>query len=203
VAEELLPNQSPDEQPKIPEVLPVLPLRDVVVYPYVILPLSVSREKSIRAVDTALVESRMILLLSQRQMEIDDPSAGDMHQVGTAALIMRVLKLPDGRIRALVQGLQRVRVEYFTESEQLFRAKVEPLMEPEITERTIELDALMRNVKQTLEKAVALGSAGHRRESGQSGKALGPRGLQSGPQASSDAGSPGDHSSCGALKKGP
>jgi len=145
-----------EESPKIPEVLPVLPLRDVVVYPYVILPLSVSREKSIRAVDTALVENRMILLLTQRQMELDDPKPEDLHTVGTAALIMRVLKLPDGRIRALVQGLQRVRVEYFTEHEALFKAKVELLNEPEHT-TGIELDALLRSVKQTLEKAVALG----------------------------------------------
>ena len=146
-----------DESPKIPEVLPVLPLRDVVVYPYVILPLSVSREKSLKAVDTALVESRMILLLSQKQMEMDDPGPDDLYRVGTAALIMRVLKLPDGRIRALVQGLQRVRVEYFTETENLFKARVEPIVEPELTDRGIELDALMRTVKQTLEKAVALG----------------------------------------------
>ena len=83
-----------DEQPKIPEVLPVLPLRDIVVYPYVILPLSVSREKSIKAVDTALVENRMILLLTQRQVEMDEPGPEDLHRVGTAALIMRVLKLP-------------------------------------------------------------------------------------------------------------
>ncbi len=146
-----------DESPKIPEVLPVLPLRDVVVYPYVILPLSVSREKSLRAVDTALVESRMILLLSQKQMEMDDPGPDDLYRVGTAALIMRVLKLPDGRIRALVQGLQRVRVEYFTETENLFKARVEPIVEPELADGGIELDALMRTVKQTLEKAVALG----------------------------------------------
>lgn len=153
-------NQAPqlmDESPRIPEVLPVLPLRDVVVYPYVILPLSVSREKSIRAVDTALVENRMILLLSQKQVEMDDPKSEDLYQVGTAALIMRVLKLPDGRIRALVQGLQRVRVEYFTETEGLFKAKVEPLVEPEIAQVDIELEALMRSVKQTLEKAIALG----------------------------------------------
>jgi len=157
VAEENQVPQIVDESPKIPEVLPVLPLRDVVVYPFVILPLSVSREKSIRAVDTALVENRMILLLSQKQMEMDDPGADDLYQVGTAALIMRVLKLPDGRIRALVQGLQRVRVEYFTETESLFKAKVEPLVEPEFGPPGIELDALMRSVKQTLEKAVALG----------------------------------------------
>jgi ATP-dependent Lon protease len=157
LAEENLPPQTLDESPKIPEVLPVLPLRDVVVYPFVILPLSVSREKSIRAVDTALVENRMILLLSQKQMEMDDPGPEDLYKVGTAALIMRVLKLPDGRIRALVQGLQRVRVEYFTETENLFKAKVEPLAEPEQIETGIELDALLRSVKQTLEKAVALG----------------------------------------------
>ena len=152
----LLPTPT-EEQPKLPEELPVLPLRDVVVYPYVILPLSVSREKSIRAVDTALVENRMILLLSQKQTEMDNPRPEDLYQVGTAALIMRVLKLPDGRIRALVQGLQRVRVEYFTETENLFKARVEPLGEPEMKSPDLEQDALLRSVKQTLEKAVALG----------------------------------------------
>jgi len=157
VAEEIVIPQLIEESPKIPDVLPVLPLRDVVVYPYVILPLSVSREKSLRAVDAALVESRMILLLSQRQMEMEDPGPEDMYTVGTAALIMRVLKLPDGRVRALVQGLQRVRVEYFTETESMFKAKVEILSESEIGEHDIELDALLRSVKQTLEKAVALG----------------------------------------------
>ncbi len=157
MAEEIVIPQLLEESPKIPDVLPVLPLRDVVVYPYVILPLSVSREKSLRAVDTALVESRMILLLSQKQMEVEDPGPDEMYSVGTAALIMRVLKLPDGRVRALVQGLQRVRVEYFTETETQFKAKVEILAEPEIGEHDIELDALLRSVKQTLEKAVALG----------------------------------------------
>ncbi len=148
-----------DESPRIPEVLPVLPLRDVVVFPYVILPLSISREKSIRAVDQALVEHRMILLLSQKQQETENPSEADLHRIGTAALIMRVLKLPDGRIRALVQGIQRVRVEYFTETQNLFVAKVEPLSEPEGSERSLEVDALLRTVRQTLEKAVSLGKS--------------------------------------------
>ncbi|HLP29823.1 MAG TPA: LON peptidase substrate-binding domain-containing protein, partial [Geothrix sp.] len=157
MADDILLPPPTDEQPKLPEELPVLPLRDVVVYPYVILPLSISREKSIRAVDTALVENRMILLLSQKQTEMDNPRPEDLYQVGTAALIMRVLKLPDGRIRALVQGLQRVRVEYFTETENLFKARVEPLAEPEMRSPDLEQDALLRSVKQTLEKAVALG----------------------------------------------
>lgn len=146
-----------DESPRIPEVLPVLPLRDVVVYPYVILPLSISRDKSIRAVDAALVENRMILLLSQKQTEMDNPGPDDLYRIGTAALIMRVLKLPDGRIRALVQGLQRVRVEYFTETDEVFKARVEPIMESDAVPKGLELDALLRAVKQTLEKAVALG----------------------------------------------
>ncbi len=146
-----------EETPRIPEVLPVLPLRDVVVYPFVIQPLSVSREKSLKAVNTALVESRMVLLLSQKQVEMDNPGPEDLYRIGTAALIMRVLKLPDGRIRALVQGLQRVRVEYFTETEELLKARVEPVTEPEGVAPTVESDALMRSVKQTLEKAVSLG----------------------------------------------
>ena len=156
MADESSPLPVLEESPKIPDVLPVLPLRDVVVYPFVILPLSVSREKSIRAIDAALAENRMILLVSQKQMEMDNPGPDDIFKVGTAALIMRVLKLPDGRVRALVQGLQRVRVEYFTETDQVFKARVEPVVEPELTP-SLETDALLRTVKQSLEKAVALG----------------------------------------------
>ncbi len=147
-----------DETPKIPEVLPVLPLRDVVVYPYVIQPLSVSRDISIRAIDTALVENRMILLVAQKQVEMDTPGPEDLFRVGTAALVMRVLKLPDGRVRALVQGVQRVKIEYFTETEGLFKARVEPLAEPEAP-GGVETDALMRSVKQSLEKATTLGKS--------------------------------------------
>ena len=147
-----------DESPKIPEVLPVLPLRDVVVYPYVIQPLSVSRDISIRAIDTALVESRLILLVAQKRVEVDNPGPDDLYRVGTAALVMRVLKLPDGRVRALVQGVQRVRIEYFTETEGLFKARVEPLVEPEAP-AGVETDALMRSVKQSLEKATTLGKS--------------------------------------------
>jgi len=148
-----------EESPRIPEVLPVLALRDLVVYPYVIQPLSVSREKSIHAIDAALVENRMILLLPQKQTEIDEPEPSDLYRVGTAAIIMRILKLPDGRLRALVQGLQRVRVEYFTETKPFLRAKIEPIAEYEPPEHTIELDAMIRTVKQSIEKAVALGKS--------------------------------------------
>ena len=157
MTDDFIPIPTLEETPKIPEILPVLPLREVVVYPYVIQPLSVSREKSIRAIDAALVENRMILLVSQKQVEVDNPTPSDLYQVGTVAIIMRVLKLPDGRIRALAQGIQRVRIEYFTETENVFRARVEPIGDPEPKEPNIEIDALIRSVKQNMEKSVALG----------------------------------------------
>lgn len=157
MTDDFIPIPTLEETPKIPEILPVLPLREVVVYPYVIQPLSVSREKSIRAIDAALVENRMILLVSQKQVEVDNPTPSDLYQVGTVAIIMRVLKLPDGRIRALAQGIQRVRIEYFTETEELFKARVEPIGDPDPQGPNIEVDALIRSVKQNMEKSVALG----------------------------------------------
>src|SRR5262245_64077286 len=95
----------------IPDILPVLPLKDVVVFPYIILPLSVSREKSINAVDAALAEQRIIMLVAQRDAQNDTPKPDDLYPVGTVAAIMRMLKLPDGRIRLLVQGLSRARLD--------------------------------------------------------------------------------------------
>src|SRR5712691_7249387 len=83
----------------IPDILPVLPLKDVVVFPYIILPLSVSREKSMNEVDAALAEQRIIMLLAQRDSQNDTPPPNDLYTVGTVAAIMRMLKLPDGRIR--------------------------------------------------------------------------------------------------------
>ena len=99
------------ESVQIPDLLPVLPLKDVVLFPYVIIPLSVSREKSIAAVDAALAEQRILLLLAQRDPSVEEPGPADLYETGTAAAVMRMLKLPDGRIRLLVQGLSRVRVD--------------------------------------------------------------------------------------------
>ena len=100
-----------DQELSIPETLPVLPLPDVVIFPYMIVPLFVNRERSVRAVDQSLAENRMILVVSQKvepQGE-DDPAPEDLHAFGTVALIMRMLKLPDGRMRILVQGFSRPR----------------------------------------------------------------------------------------------
>src|SRR5215212_12005052 len=98
-----------EETPKVPEVLPVLPLRDIVIFPFMIVPLYVSRERSIKAVDQALADNRMILLTAQKRQDDEDPGPDDMFTVGTVAFIKNMMKLPDGRIRALVQSVGRVR----------------------------------------------------------------------------------------------
>ena len=147
-----------DEEPaKIPEVLPVLPLRDIVIFPFMIVPLYVSRDRSIKAVDQALADTRMILLVAQRRQDDEDPGPEDVYQVGTVALIMRMLKLPDGRIRVLVQGIGRARIQSFEEGHPHLQARVEPVVEPEVTEKGLEVEALMRNVKAALEKSANLG----------------------------------------------
>jgi ATP-dependent Lon protease len=147
-----------EETPKIPEVLPVLPLRDIVIFPFMIVPLYVSRDRSIKAVDQALAENRMILLAAQKKQEEEDPGPDDIYPVGTVALIMRMLKLPDGRIRVLVQGISRARIQSFDDGLPHLQAHIEPVPEPEIQDKgALELEALMRNVKAALEKSSNLG----------------------------------------------
>jgi ATP-dependent Lon protease len=147
-----------DDTPRIPETLPVLPLRDIVIFPFMIVPLYVSRERSIKAVDHALAEGRMILLSAQRRQEDEDPGPEDVHPVGTVALIMRMLKLPDGRIRVLVQGVSRARILSMEDGQPHLVARIEALGEPEPPDRgSLEVEALMRNVKAAIEKSSNLG----------------------------------------------
>jgi ATP-dependent Lon protease len=147
-----------DHELPIPDILPVLPLKDVVVFPFIILPLSVSREKSITAVDAALAEQRIIMLVAQRDAQNETPRPEELYAVGTVAAIMRMLKLPDGRIRLLVQGLSRARVDSFLAEEPFLKAKITKLDEP-ATLKILppEQEALLRSVKQNLEKSVSLG----------------------------------------------
>src|ERR1041384_7626643 len=146
-----------DQELKIPDTLPVLPLPDTVVFPYMIVPLFVNRERSTKAVDQSLAENRMIMLVAQKDPNVDDPKAADLYDFGTASVIMRMLKLPDGRVRILVQGFSRAQVEFFDESKPYLTAKVLPKTEPQVTAATPELEALVRNVKSTLERMVSLG----------------------------------------------
>jgi len=142
---------------QIPSKLPVLMLRDIVVFPYMIVPLFVGREKSKNAIDLALSSHRMVLLLTQKDMEIEDPKREDAFDMGTVALIIRMLKLPDGRVRALVQGLVRARVETFEDDGRVIQSEITVIHEREITEKTIEIEALIRNIRSGLEKASSLG----------------------------------------------
>ncbi len=148
-----------DQKLNIPAKLPVLLLRDIVVFPYMIVPLFVGREKSKGAIDAALSSHRMILLLTQKNMETEDPKREEVYDMGTVALIMRMLKLPDGRIRILAQGLTRARVEGYEEENGHIVAQVGVLTEPDEAEKTLESEALVRNVRSGLEKAAALGKS--------------------------------------------
>ncbi len=152
------PLEVPEEQLRIPKELPVLPLRDIVVYPFIIVPLSVSRERSIKAVDQALAENRMILLVSQKDSQIEEPAEKDLFNTGTVGVIMRMLKLPDGRIRVLVQGVCRARADEFLRGEQFTSARLTRIVEPSF-KPTMEQEAMMRTVKKSLEKSASLGKA--------------------------------------------
>ncbi|MBS1790103.1 MAG: endopeptidase La [Acidobacteria bacterium] len=147
---------TPEDQLKIPEALPVLPLRDIVIFPFMIVPLFVARENSIKAVDQALAENRMIMLAAQKDPDNEEPKPGELYDVGTVAIIMRMLKLPDGRIRILVQGIARARVNYLEDTAGFLHARIEELKESP-PEQSLELEALTRNVRGSLDKAVALG----------------------------------------------
>src|SRR5881397_2906401 len=134
--------QAPEQQQvSIPDVLPVLPLPDMVVFPYMIVPLFVNRERGAKAVDQALSENRMILLVSQKNTNAEDPRAEDLHDFGTVSVILRMLKLPDGRVRVLVQGFARAHVEYYDESKPYLTAKVQPRTEPQVAPHSLELEA--------------------------------------------------------------
>ncbi|MBC7910562.1 MAG: endopeptidase La, partial [Pyrinomonadaceae bacterium] len=146
-----------EQQLQIPNELPVLPLRDIVIYPFMIVPLFVSRDKSIRAVDEALGENRMILLASQKDLDKEEPVGEDLYEVGTVAVIMRMLKLPDGRIRILVQGLARAHLDAVEPGGDYLRSRLTVVQESPAPERSLEVEALIRNVRASMEKAANLG----------------------------------------------
>jgi ATP-dependent Lon protease len=149
--------EQPQAERKMPPQVPLLPVRDVVVYPFMILPLFVGRDKSIRAVDEALSRERLILLAAQRDAEAEDPGPEELYPVGTVAMIMRMLKMPDGRVKILVQGVSRARILEFTRREPYFEAKIAEVTEPEVAPQGLEVEALIRSVKEQIQKGVNLG----------------------------------------------
>jgi len=155
-----LNNANAAEQEEIvtlPDLLPVLPLKDTVVFPYIIVPLSIGRDKSVLAVDEALTANRIVMLTAQKDPEVEDPQQADLYELGTAAVIMRMLKLPDGRIRILVQGLTRARIQHFSQTEPFLQARIERLDDTPAEGPKLEVEALIRSVKDGLERVVQLG----------------------------------------------
>lgn len=141
---------------QIPEELPLLPIRDVVVFPFMVIPLFVGRESSIKAVDEAIAAKRMIFLTSQRDPLKDEPSPEELYEVGTVAVILRMLKLPDGRIKLLVQGIKRGKIEEFVQKEPYYKVRITQIDEVEKTD-DLKTEALIRHVKDQLNNAVNLG----------------------------------------------
>ena len=151
--EQTLPAERTNE-PIVTDDLPVLPLRGVVVYPMMWLPLPIGQERSIRLVENTLPNNRIIALVTSRNEEIDEPAPHEIYTIGTAAQVHRVLKTPDGTMRLLVQGLERVRLLEYTQQQPFLRARVEII--PETLEAGLEMDALMRAVQDLFRKLIEL-----------------------------------------------
>jgi len=134
-------------------LLPVLPLRDVVVYPHLVIPLFVGRAKSVKALELASEGDKRILLVAQKSANKDEPDANDLYEVGTIATVLQMLKLPDGTVKVLVEGVQRARVTGFVETEECFAAHADLIEE---SESDIEIQALMRTVFAQFDQYVKL-----------------------------------------------
>ncbi len=141
----------------LPDTLPLIPVRDVVVFPYMVLPLFISREKSIKSLEGALSKDRLVFLVAQKNLSVEDPSPKDLYRVGTVALVMRMLKLPDGKIKVLVQGLSKASMKEVLRTKPHLLVKVEIMKDPFITEITLETEALMRSIREQLERIVSYG----------------------------------------------
>ncbi len=135
-------------------VIPVLPLRDVVVYPHMVIPLFVGRDKSIKALESAMEADKQIMLVAQKSAAQDDPEADDMYRIGTVSTILQLLKLPDGTVKVLVEGGERARLLHFMENEEFFKAQVSVLKSDQPSER--EAEVLVRSVMNQFDQYVKL-----------------------------------------------
>ena len=140
----------------IPGLLPMMPVRDVVIFTDMLLPLFVGRDKSIRAVEEAVSNDGYLFVATQKDANIETPKPDDIYRVGTVSRILRMLKLPDGRAKVLVQGAARARIVKYTRKRSFYRVQVELLPEHTLADISIEVEALMKNVRENSEKILAL-----------------------------------------------
>ena len=144
----------PAEKAGPSDLMAVLPLRDIVVFPHMIVPLFVGREKSVRALEAVMKEDKQILLVAQKNASQDDPSVEDIFRVGTVSTILQLLKLPDGTVKVLVEGGRRAKITSFKETESFFEAKTEPM--PDVAGEKKDLEALGRTVVSQFEQYIKL-----------------------------------------------
>ncbi|MDI6712104.1 MAG: endopeptidase La [Anaerosomatales bacterium] len=144
-----------DERREIPAVLPLIPLRDLVLFPNLVVPLFVGRERSVNALEQAMRADHLVALATQREAEIQEPGPDDIHRVGCVVTVLQELKLPDGTAKALVEGLQRIRIVEYVSVDPFLQVRVEPIEERGETD--IESEALMRNLVADFERAAQLG----------------------------------------------
>lgn len=144
---------------EIPDVLPLLPIRDIVVFPYMVLPLFIGRELSIKATEAALSANRLIFLTAQKSQEIERPGPDDLYTVGTVGVIMRMLKLPDDRVKILVQGIAKARVLALEQQDPFYLARIQKIEPAAPPPPSLEIEALVRTAKERLEQLIHLGKS--------------------------------------------
>ena len=144
-----------DSELDIPEIIPLLPVRDVVIFTDMLLPLFIGRERSIRAIEEAVTQDRLILLVTQKDPGLENPSPDDIFKVGTVGRVLRMLRLPDGRVKALVQGVSKARIKDYVRRRGLYRVRIELVAEEPLVSVDLKTEALMRNVREQTEKIMA------------------------------------------------
>jgi ATP-dependent Lon protease len=147
---------SVNERPLVPDELPILPLRDTVLFPNSFMPLAVARESSVRLIDEAISGGKVIGVFTQRDASVEEPTQADLYTVGTASQIHKMFKLPDGSLRLIVQGLARLTMDEITEARPYLRARVVPAVESLDETDRLEIDALLRNIKTNFQQVVSL-----------------------------------------------
>jgi ATP-dependent Lon protease len=145
-----------DSEAVIPTILPMMPVRDVVIFTDMLLPLFVGREKSVNAIEESIAKDRYLFVATQIDPGIEKPKVEEIYRIGTVSRILRMLKLPDGRVKALVQGIAKARIVRYVRKRSLFRVKIEIIEESEYSEVDLEAEALMRNVREYSEKILTL-----------------------------------------------
>jgi ATP-dependent Lon protease len=145
-----------DRAVAIPDELPILPLRDTVLFPNSFMPLAVARESSVRLIDEAISAGKLIGVFTQRDASVEEPQQDDLYHVGTASHIHKMFKLPDGSLRLIVQGLARLTLDEITATRPYLRARVHPAVETIHDADRLEIDALLRNIKTNFQKVVSL-----------------------------------------------